>query len=174
MISAEGLSASPRIHEMMMTGMMKRVAEAMDHRALSGYSALPADETEYETRAESVPGALPAELVTGKLSGIMTNTSAAANERSTVDRSDQRAAIPATRCPLRSFISEAVPEAKVMNTTGIAMNTPRLIRYDDTAERIEAVAANEPKSKEVARPIRTAAMYVIHVFIGKGYFTSIL
>ena len=82
----------------------------------------------YETWLESVPGALPAVLVTGKFSGSSMNTAAAAIERMIVDTAAQIAVIPAVLAPILSFISEAVPDANVMNTTGMAMKTPRLMR----------------------------------------------
>ena len=115
----------------------------------------------------SVPGALPAVLVTGKLTGPIVYISTAARERRIVVTIAQRIENKATFLPLLSFINEAVPEANVMNNTGTAMKTLRFIRYVETAERISAVWGNVPNSIAEDSPIRSAAIYVIHVFIDK-------
>ena len=103
--------------------------------------------------------------MTGKDTGLTTNSNAAAEAITTAETIAHNSEIPNVLNPFLSFINEAVPEDSVMNVTGIAMNTPILMRYDETDERIPAVAGKELKSRDVARPINMAAMYVIHVFI---------
>ena len=112
---------------MIINGKMKRVVEASVQNALSGYKALPALPIMYETWLRSVPGALPAELVTGNPSGFAMNTTAAAKARIIAVTTDHNREKPKTFFPFLSFINEAVPEANVMKITGMEMNTPRLI-----------------------------------------------
>ena len=126
----------------------------------------------YETWVESVPGALPAVLVTGNVTGLNLYTTAAVRERIRADATAQRTMAPAHLPPFLFFPRDAMPEGMVRSITGIVMNIPRLTRNDDIDDRIPDAYSALPKRSAVASPMRIAAVYVIHVFIGKGYSTS--
>ena len=110
-------------------------------------------------------------LVTGNESGFEAYTAAPAKAITMADTTAHRSDERAVFLPILSFMSDAVPDASVITTMGTAMKMPRLMRYEDTADIMPAVPAKSPKSSAVASPMRSAAMYVIHVFIGKGYST---
>lgn len=173
MISPDGLSASPKIQQIMITGNRNSVAAAIERNAFLGMSAERAAVPEYVAYAESVPGGLPAVLVTGKLTGKNEKMTTAASGSIIAVVTDHMMTDDAVFPPFLSFPSDATADGSVNTTTGTAMNTPRLTRKDDIPERISAAPGMSPKSNAVANPMRTAAIYVIHVFIRKGYSTGI-
>ena len=116
------------------------------------------DEIIYETWEERVPGALPAELVTGNASGLAMKITAASAERKiavTMDHSTENSSVFR---PSRFFIREATPDENVISTTGIVMNTPKLMRYDEIEEKISEAGPDAPKSSDAESPRRTAAI----------------
>ena len=107
----------------------------------------------------------PAVLVTGNGVGIAAETATAASESAivvaTVHRTDAAAALH----PFLSFPREAVPDANVIAITGIAMHTPRFTMNEEAALSTLSADGSSPKISAVANPMRSAAIYVIHVFM---------
>lgn len=126
----------------------------------------------YETWLESIPCGFPAVLVTGNGVGIAAETATAASESAivvaTVHSTDAAAALH----PFLSFPREAVPDANVIAITGIAMHTPRFTMNEEAALSTLSADGSSPKISAVANPMRSAAIYVIHVFIEPAYSTT--
>ena len=111
-------------------------------------------------------------LVTGKDTGESVNMRAPASGSTIAVMTDQPMIEAAAFLPFMSLPSEATAGGNVRTITGIVMKMPRSTRNEESPERIPAAADVSPKSSAVASPMRTAAMYVIHVFIGKAYSTD--
>ena len=158
MISQLGRSARPKIQDMMMTGRMKSVTAAMDSTAFLGYSEERAAEPAYDAKADNVPGALPAVLVTGKETGNTAKSATAMSGSTTAVTRDQATMDAAAFFPFISLPREATAEGKVNRITGIVMKMPRFIRNEETSASTPDAPGVSPKSSAVARPMRTAAM----------------
>ena len=104
-------------------------------------------------------------LVTGKDTGNSEERMTAASENTIVVASAHSIDADIAFPPILSFLRDAVPDAKVTTRTGIAIHTPRLTMNDDNPLITESADELSPKISAVANPIRSAAIYVIHVFM---------
>ena len=105
-------------------------------------------------------------LVTGNCTLNAMDTNTAEIDSSTVVPSAHSTEASTTLPPFLSFPNDAVPDANVSTMTGTAMHIPRLIMKDESALVTESAEGLSPKRSAVANPMRSAAMYVTHVFIG--------